>query len=143
MRQLEGEQRKRFVVVAVALILLILTFGLPYVWTTMARSGELGAKEDYAVLQDIEYQHRSDTDVRSPLIVRNAGESRLTVLGVPSASRANPRQWFILDRVTSKGDVMRIPVDADIQVSCAFVARLQASERVNPRVVRYLVGVCK
>ena len=143
MKQPAEGSKKRVIVVAIIASFIALTGGLVYVWTGLTESGELGAKPGYAALQHIEFEHRSDPDQNSPLIVRNTREPNLTVLGSPAVSRTNPRQWLILDRVSPTGEVIRLPVDAAVRVDCAYVSNLQATERLHPEVVRYLKQVCK
>jgi hypothetical protein len=142
MRKLQGIGRYQ---VVVGLAILAISAGiavLSHHWISNARRGELGEKEEYSVLQTIEFENRTVSDSVTPIIKRKVSNSAYDILGVPTLDKEFPRTWIILNKTAPNGKIMLLPTTLKFHVDCAFLAALRMKADVDPTVFAYLQQNC-
>lgn len=96
----------------------------------------------WTVLQDVEADHRSDSDHDTPLLLSHPEDSSYYVLGLPTGDPTFPRAWILLNEHTADGTFKRMPASASFHVDCAYVDSLIASTPVDVPVQRFLKRQC-
>ena len=142
MRKLLGIGRYQVVVGLAVLAISVGIAMLSYHWISNARRGELGEKEEYSVLQTIEFENRMVGGTVTPIIKRNVSNSGYDILGVPTLDKEFPRTWIILNKTAPSGKIMLVPTTLKFHADCAFVAALRLKAEVDPTVFAYLQQNC-
>jgi hypothetical protein len=132
---------KRFLVAAGggAVILLMVA---AYYWYAAIQFGELGRKDFYSFLQEVELKNRGVDPNRGPILLDKTSVSEFSVLGLKSSDTKFPRTWIILDRTAPDGSVLKLPTDTTAQVSCDYVEGLRAKKSYDVKVLQFLGSIC-
>ncbi|MQA40164.1 hypothetical protein [Rugamonas aquatica] len=129
-------------VFSAGLIIAIALAAATYYWFAVVRVGELGTKNAYSFLQDIEIENRQ-TDVKSgPIVLDRMSASGYWVLGLVSNDKKFPRTWIILNQTAPDGTVLMLPVGTGAQVSCGYIDNLPRAALSDPQVLQFLEGIC-
>lgn len=101
-----------------------------------------GRGTPWTVLQDVELQHRSDSEHDSPVLLTHPEDSSFYVLGLPTGNSQFPRSWILLNEPTADRTFKQVPANTAVHVDCAYVDSLLASTPVEPPVQSYLKRHC-
>lgn len=115
---------------------------LAYYFGVVVRSGEIGQKGPWSVLQRVEADHRGDIPATVPILLKNVIGSGYTVLGLPSASQQYPRVWLILNDSGAGNPVKQLPGDVRFSIMCSYLSGIQRSMQINHNVLAYLQSRC-
>jgi hypothetical protein len=105
------------------------------------KSGELGEKQPYSVLQGLEYARRQQADAVAVFLKDYEGTG-YDVVGLPLSGGEYPRAWIILNAVPGRGGVFSVPPATNFKVECAFVDELKRKSTVHASVEQFLRGGC-
>ncbi|MGC0017376.1 hypothetical protein ACPPTR_18025 [Ralstonia pseudosolanacearum] len=104
--------------------------------------GELGEKDIYATLQEVELENRSSKMQGSPIFIENAKGSGYALLGMPSKNERYPYAWIVLNRISRDGSVFKMPPEVRGEVSCEFLENLTKKTKISGDVLRNLRSIC-
>ena len=108
--------------------------------------GELAEKSIWAVVQGVEDEHRDAAPSDTPLLIENAKDSGLSLLGLPaggaSCAPKCPFVWVVLNRDGSDGAAMQMPRDVKGRVSCEYVDELRSRMTIAKSANEWLRSVC-
>ena len=121
----------------IAFVLVLLATAFACYFFSLLSHGELASKDDYAYLQNIEFQYRHSKPFDQPLLLHSARPDR-DVLGLPTGDEKFPRSWLLLNE-TIDGKVLMVPEKMNVHVSCRFVGNLAIPD---DRVRRFLREIC-
>lgn len=107
-----------------------------------AMGGELGQKEDYAILQSVESEHRNDTDKVSLIIFKNVAGTGRDVVGFPVKSAQSPPVWVTLNKTAVDGTVFAMPGQLKNQISCRDIDTTSTEYNASSKIFDDLYSKC-
>jgi hypothetical protein len=125
----------------ILLMVIFLILGI-YYFAIVLPQGELGQKDKWAVLQGVELKYRNNVTNDNPILLKNVNQSGYNVLGIPTASRNSPRAWLILNALGSNKNVIILPENQTLVLSCEYVNELTANAELEQEVVTFLLKIC-
>jgi hypothetical protein len=109
------------------------------------RNGEFGQKEKFALLQQVELEHR-ETARRAggePILLARTKSQPYSVLGLPAAQSKMDYVWIILDDPDGDNNsVKKIPNERHVDVSCSYLENLSAKVELTAEVMKFLKSNC-
>lgn len=127
--------------VALLLVLVIGAGGLYLALNRYFSRGELGDKDYYALLQSVEFDNRDDK-APNPILKENVNGSGLNVLGIRGADAAETRIWIVLNRASTEGQPLMVPLDIPLKPNCAAIRSAISGKDVVNVVKQYLLRGC-
>ena len=104
---------------------------------------ELAQAPIWADLQGIELQHRSDKNLRVPLLLKGAVDSgKYDVLGLAGTSQRNPYVWIVLNTDAGINGIYVMPANEPFRLPCSYLKTLETSQQINSKVHVVLAAHC-
>ena len=118
-----------------AFVALLLLAGLLYgVWHWFSHSGELGDKEKYSAIQIVDAEYKGHDINGKFLVLRNVGDSHMTLLGIPNEEPNDSLVWVVLNQYSYDGRVIMVPIGAQPRPDCGQLIGILKQETPLPDV---------
>lgn len=99
--------------------------------------GELAQKNEWSVLQVVEYENRDKENAGGPRLIANAAGSTFVVLGLPLVNQNKGYAWLLLNP-SSKPTIKLLPSDAQFSLSKKDFELLKAKTQLEHDLSNFL-----